>query len=227
MISLNQEQITKREQINTKPTIYLHVTDENPGFDSGIAEPEEYFRYILDGSKQLTVNADIRVDTERLLGDKEMEVKVEFLTYPGGSSHQFTVVAKDKQGNETQKTITFELEKSAIVDLATYPNPFAPGQMVGGKEGAVIRYVLNKPMKVDINIYDIAGRLIRRYKDIDSHEGINDGSNNDNLKWNGRWNGKTEGGDVVANGVYICELVAGDYRKYWRIVVLSMMRNRK
>jgi hypothetical protein len=99
--------------------------------------------------------------------------------------------------------------------------------MVGGKEGAVIRYVLNKPMKVDINIYDIAGRLIRRYKDIDSHEGINDGSNNDNLKWNGRWNGKTEGGDVVANGVYICELVAGDYRKYWRIVVLSMMRNRK
>jgi len=213
-----------KEQINTKPTIYLHVTDENPGFDSGIADPGKDFRYLLDGSRKLTVGTDIQVNAEQLRGDKEMEVRVEFvveiarLQYLGVSAHQFTVVATDKQNNETQKTITFEVEKSPIVDLATYPNPFAPGQMVGEKEGAVIRYVLNKPMKVAINIYDIAGHLVRRFKDADGNEGINDSL---------RWNGKTEGGDVVANGIYICELVADGYRKYWRIAVVSMVKDRR
>jgi len=202
------------EQINTKPRIHLHITDDNPGLDSGIADLGKDFEYLLDG-RALTFDSDIKVYSKRLQGDKEMEVKVEFLTSPVGLAHQFTVVAKDKQGNETQKTITFEIEKSPIVDLATYPNPFAPGQMVGGEEGAVIRYVLNQRMNVDINIYDVAGHLVRRFKDA-GQEGINDKV---------RWNGKTEGGDVVANGIYICELVAGEYRKYWRIAVVSMIKN--
>ena len=202
-----------KERINTKPTIHFHVTDENPGLDSGIAEPGKDFEYLLDG-ETLTVDEDIQVDVKRLQGDKEMEVTVKFSTQQG--VHQFTVVAKDKQDNKTEKTITFEIVKEElIIDLATYPNPFAPGQMVGGREGAVIRYVLNQRMTVDINIYDVAGYLVRKYKNIDSHEGVNDIV---------RWNGKTEGGDVVGNGIYICELVAGEDRKYWRIAVVSMIK---
>ena len=205
-----------KEWINTKPRIHLHVTDDNPGLNSGIADPGKDFEYLLDG-KALTFDSDIKVYSERLQGDKEMEVKVEFLTSPVGRAHQFTVVAKDKQGNEIQKTITFEVDKSPIVDLATYPNPFAPGQMVGGEEGTVIRYVLNQRMNVDINIYDVAGHLVWKYKDV-GQEGINDRV---------RWDGKTEGGDVVANGIYICELVTGEHRKYWRIAVVSMIKNRR
>ena len=84
------------------------------------------------------------------------------------------------------------------------PNPF--------RTATLIRYDLPKTMHVDLEIYDVSGRLIRRL-----------------LKWGPMgpgshtsiWNGRDDEGRVVASGVYFCELTAGSHSQRQRIVLLK------
>jgi len=121
--------------------------------------------------------------------------------------HKLEVIIRDNKDNDASKKIGFVVPKEpdTIIDLAPYPNPFAIG-----KE-AVIRYILSGDVNdVTINIYDASGRLVWTRK-TSGGIGLNDGI---------RWDGKTKRGSFVSPGIYICELIASDDHKYWRIAVL-------
>jgi hypothetical protein len=74
-----------------------------------------------------------------------------------------------------------------------YPNPFNPSTKIA--------YQVAAPTEVKIQIYDLNGKLVRtlisEYKQPGSYTAI--------------WNGRDRRGQIVASGVYLYRLTAGDF----------------
>jgi len=85
-----------------------------------------------------------------------------------------------------------------------YPNPFNPK--------TTIRFSLAQSEKVDLSIYSVTGRRIRRLAD-----GAKMGAGVYELEWDGR----DEGGGRVATGVYFAKLRAGDASFTRKMVLLK------
>ena len=129
--------------------------------------------------------------------------------------YYFAVTAYDTAGNESD----FSAEVSVIfngnsvdepaqdVELSyNFPNPFSPK-----KEVTRIRYVLNQPGKVSIEIYDAANNLVRTLV-------------RDEIKLAGEhtedvWDGRDEAGRIVARGVYFCKIQTSQWTQFIKIAV--------
>jgi len=85
-----------------------------------------------------------------------------------------------------------------------YPNPFNPV--------TTIAYQLKEPGRVTLNIYNVAGQLVRTLVDANREAGIN---------YEARWDGTTRSGERVASGVYFYRLVAKDFVKTRKMVLLK------
>jgi flagellar hook assembly protein FlgD len=75
-----------------------------------------------------------------------------------------------------------------------YPNPFNPV--------TTISYELPTSTAVDLSVYDVAGKLVKRLV-----EGEVVGTGRHDVIWDG----KNEAGRSVAAGVYLCRLEAGGH----------------
>ena len=84
------------------------------------------------------------------------------------------------------------------------PNPFNPM--------TTIRFELGHRTDVDLEVYDLSGRLIRR---LVAHEQM-DGGIQDRV-----WDGTDEDGIAVPTGVYLCRMSAGGYQEAIRMVLLK------
>ena len=84
-----------------------------------------------------------------------------------------------------------------------YPNPFNPVTQ--------IRYDLPKPSFVEINIYDLMGRVVRNFisssKSLGYHTEI--------------WNATNNSGESVSAGVYIYTIRAGDFKQTKKMLLLK------
>ena len=84
-----------------------------------------------------------------------------------------------------------------------YPNPFNPVTQ--------IRYDLPKPSFVEINIYDLMGRVVRNFisssKNLGYHTEI--------------WNATNNSGEPVSAGVYIYTIRAGDFKQTKKMLLLK------
>jgi hypothetical protein len=88
------------------------------------------------------------------------------------------------------------------------PNPFP---LVRSIDGMTIRFAIPDPgMKVQLGLYDVTGRLLRRLVDEPLEAGRHV------ILWNGRDNG----GTPVGSGVYFLRLEAGPRREHRRVVLL-------
>lgn len=80
----------------------------------------------------------------------------------------------------------------SIVLEPSYPNPFNAGTMV--------RYRLHKPSRVEIKIFDVAGRFVRTLlPDSPADAGVNEVA----------WDGRDEEGRHVSSGLYLFRVRAG------------------
>jgi hypothetical protein len=84
-----------------------------------------------------------------------------------------------------------------------YPNPFNPT--------TTIRYSARARSHVSIRIYNVAGQLVRTLVDGVTTPGVHD------VVWNGRDNA----GEPVSSGVYLYRMVAGDYTRTRKMVVIK------
>ncbi|MGB7060870.1 MAG: FlgD immunoglobulin-like domain containing protein, partial [Candidatus Zixiibacteriota bacterium] len=89
------------------------------------------------------------------------------------------------------------------IQAQSYPNPFNPETQIA--------YTLSVSENVRIQIYNVAGQLIRTY-DVGYQPA---GS------YSVRWNGRSENGDVAASGVYLYRIEAGPYEATDRMVLLK------
>ena len=64
-----------------------------------------------------------------------------------------------------------------------------------------IEYSLDKPEKVEINILDISGRIVKTLINEYRPSGV---SNVD-------WNGDDNSGNIISSGIYFCKMISGEY----------------
>lgn len=95
-------------------------------------------------------------------------------------------------------------EKSHNIDLWV-KNFIFPSQT------ADISYSLPEKRKIDLNIYDIMGRIVNNLVNKEQKAG----------KYTVKWDGKDKSGNIVPNGIYLCNLKAGDFNDSKKIVRLN------
>ena len=83
-----------------------------------------------------------------------------------------------------------------------YPNP-AKGQ-------AQIEYSLKAPGQVDLSVYDLTGRLVRKVVDASQSAGV----------FKATWDGRDLGGRAVSSGVYFLKLTSPGKAKTARVVLV-------
>jgi hypothetical protein len=101
-----------------------------------------------------------------------------------------------KQG-EPAGTVPWEtrLESAA-------PNPF--------NSGTVLRYMVSGEVHVDLAIYDIQGRLVRRLVNAKQRQGA----------YRVAWDGQDHSGRPVGNGIYLARLVAEPLKQSRKLVLI-------
>jgi hypothetical protein len=82
------------------------------------------------------------------------------------------------------------------------PNPFM--------EKATISYILNKPMEINISIYDITGRLIKTLRSGRQIRGMHEIV----------WDGKNNKGEKISSGIYFCHLMTDEKSLSRKIILL-------
>ncbi len=110
------------------------------------------------------------------------------------------------QGGENRKfLISAEKGNFEIKKVYNYPNPFSPVKpsTQGLQQGTKIRYLLTHDAAVELRIYDVMGRPVKRFPAfIAGESGGQEG-------WNElAWDGCNGVGQPVANGVYILKVTA-------------------
>jgi len=83
-----------------------------------------------------------------------------------------------------------------------HPNPFNPE--------TTIRYQLAETGVVRLSLYNVSGQLIRTLVDGAYPAGT----------YTATWDGTDDAGQAVASGVYLCRMVAGDYRAVRKMVLV-------
>ncbi|MFC2062262.1 hypothetical protein ACFLUV_07100 [Elusimicrobiota bacterium] len=129
-----------------------------------------------------------------------------------GEEYSLTVSVKDSGGSELSKSIKFVINDGVIADLIPYPSPFDPSV-----EGVTIRYVLDEDALVSISIYDTAGELVKVIVDKENRPaGLNDSD---------IWYAMNYANKGLANGIYLCEIIAEDYNgEHRRYIALAVLR---
>jgi len=132
-------------------------------------------------------------------------VSTDYWTIPGGNN---TVDIAGLVLDSSSASIAQAGTSLEIQDLHNYPNPTRDGR-------TIITYRLNsEPDKVRIEIFNVAGRLVRVIENAPSSSGLNEYL----------WDGKDKHGEMVANGVYFYRLTAWqgtiEIRKFNKLAVI-------
>jgi len=84
-----------------------------------------------------------------------------------------------------------------------YPNPFRTSTTISFSNHAQIQSEQN----TEISIFNIKGQLVKQLSIINDQSVV--------------WNGKDSNGKKLANGIYFCKLIAGEFFEIQRIVLLN------
>ena len=115
----------------------------------------------------------------------------------------------DVSDTPIEMTISFGLgvEVASIPELfalhQNFPNPFNPTTQ--------IQYDLPEEQNVTIAIYDVTGRSIRALMNLKQNAGYH----------SIQWDAKNDVGEIVAGGMYIYTIQAGDFRATKKMVLLK------
>ncbi|MBT4503537.1 MAG: T9SS type A sorting domain-containing protein, partial [Gemmatimonadetes bacterium] len=92
---------------------------------------------------------------------------------------------------------------SAFALYPNHPNPFNPETTIG--------YDVAEKGSVRLRVYDVAGQVVRELIDSVQPAG----------SYRVVWDGRDKDGAQVANGVYLYELTAGDYRAIRKMTMMK------
>jgi len=163
----------------------------------------------FDGSQSTSFNGDI-VSYEWDFGDGSTSTGMKTShTFTSAGEYTVTLTVTDAlglKGESQTRIIVFEKEFKEL-PAGCYNNVFNPTK----GEKALIVVELPKQAQVKLNLYDSRGNRIRELADEEKEPGTH--------KY--YWDGKDDSGNVVGSGLYFTHILAGDYRKTKKIVVLK------
>ncbi|MBM3238986.1 T9SS type A sorting domain-containing protein [Candidatus Poribacteria bacterium] len=181
--------------------IALKQASQLAGFSTVQNISGDKFQFAFANTRSLSIQKD-----GQAIVNLEFEIPADI---PGGSD--FTLhIAHAKLNEATPKLVDGRLEilplKTAL--LANYPNPFNPDTW--------IPYELADASDVTIEIYDVAGRLVRTLrlgkKDTGSY------TRKENAAC---WDGRNAHGERAASGVYFYTMRAGDFITTRKMVIVK------
>lgn len=137
------------------------------------------------------------------------------LLMPGGinltANADYTLVV-DFDNTYPDIETTFKALDGGVADILTYPSPFNPNN----NEKIKIRYLLARDGQVTINLYNKAGKIVRR---LISSANRSFGTNEE------EWDGRNYAGEILATGPYICEIITrgadGEARRYTALAIVG------
>lgn len=146
-----------------------------------------------DGSLQLIDTASSTVPGEFIYVDASARP---------GETYRYRIGVVDGDGEffSADRVVTVP---SRVASLSqNFPNPFNPATAIG--------YTIDNDSDVELNVYDVAGRLVRTL--VRASQGAG--------SYEARWDGRDTAGQPVASGMYFYRLKAGDFSQTRRMVVL-------
>ena len=220
-------------QYRTEENVDIEAcSDAGGGYGVGWIEPGEWLEYTVAVPAAGQYTIDIRVSSlseggtfriefagEDKTGDVDVPVTTGWQTWTTVSApatlesgiQVMRFVSETAGFNvnffEIQAPTTAVLPDLPLAGYALYPcypNPFNPA--------TTISYDLPDQVNVDLNVYDVAGKLVRKLISAQStgagrHEVV--------------WNGRDETGRVVPAGVYFYRLDAGRYSETRRMALVK------
>ncbi len=133
-----------------------------------------------------------------------------FESFPDTGQIYMALTAIDTTGNESlySKEVTFYvlpdyLRGEGFDLLPNHPNPFNPV--------TVIPYRIREQTHVKMVIYDVLGREVEVLVDQEKKPG----------QYHARWDGLHSQGGELANGIYICRLIVGDFYQSRKLMYLK------
>lgn len=196
------------------PEMTLHFGD--PGFAPGdytTTNPVLYIE-ITDSVSGINTAGDIGHQIMVTIDEDDNNIKdiTDFFEYDEGSyvsgtakypilnitegPHTIKVKAWDNSNNSSNIESDFVAvadDELRIRNVLNYPNPMT--------ENTQFTFELSRDADVEIKIYSVAGRLLRKFDPIRGDIGFN--------IFPERWDGTDQDGDKLANGVYLYKIKAG------------------
>jgi uncharacterized protein YoaH (UPF0181 family) len=171
----------------------------------GIELPEDCHGPKGFGHRKAGFKANLTEEQRQAIREKVKEMRSQGATR--GEIHDVVNEMLEGYGFESPENSESTSSETASAELQiqaqSYPNPFNPE--------TEIAYTLSVSENVRIQIYNIAGQLIRTY----------DLGYQPTGSYTVRWDGRNESGDATASGVYLYRIEAGPYNVTNRMVLLK------
>ncbi len=186
---LNDDKFKKGGITDKDPVIYAVINDENGINTVGNGIGHDITGILDENSSELLVLNDYYNADVNKYNSGTVIYQLNNLT---AGSHSLKVKVWDIFNNSSEKTIEFTVNGSDNIVLEkvyNYPNPVT--------DYTVFQFEHNKPdrnLKVTINIFDLAGRLIVTI----NHEEQSTGYRSESIYWDG----KNMNGDKLSKGIY-------------------------
>lgn len=120
-----------------------------------------------------------------------------------GATYRYHVVARDDAGAVASFETRVSIPALASSLGSNYPNPFSGT--------TAIPFSIGAPERVSLDIYDVAGRRVRRLIDLRMHSGTFVES----------WDGRDDRGRPVPGGVYFYRLTSGTHTLTKKLVLVK------
>lgn len=196
------------EHSSSQPVIEAIITDERWGVNSSS------ITIAIDkypaGINLLSLNSGSKPDIWQS-NQNRLWYKLDQVYLEANQQYKLTIKASDFNNKESISSIIFTAKGGTIADLVPYPCPFDPNV-----QPITIRYVLDKKAIISVNIYDMSGRVVKTLvHEVEKDPGFHEE----------KWFGENYVGEILANGVYFCEIVAKDntdeQRRYTSLAIFG------
>ncbi len=195
---MNDETFVSGGITNHSPTLLVHLEDEN-GINTASGVGHDIL-VILDGNETNPYILNDYYETE--LDDyTKGKANFRFRDLESGL-HTLTLRAWDVYNNSSTQEIQFhvynENEKLVLNNVLNYPNPFVSYTEFWFNHNS------SEPLEVSIQIFTIAGKLVRTINGTTTTSTKNTSSLSRNITWDGR----DDFGQKIGKGVYIYKITA-------------------
>jgi hypothetical protein len=134
-----------------------------------------------------------------------MRTHYTLISLPEPGDYYFSVTTVDTAGNESrfsqESFLADPFPADPFVLMSNYPNPFNPETR--------IPYALRKALHISLVVFDILGREVKVLERGIIQPGI----------YEKTWDGTDTRGTSVANGIYICRLVVGNFCQTRKLIL--------
>ncbi len=192
-----QKNFTTGEMVPEEPELAAVIQDEKTGVNI-TGEIGHKIELTIDGNENRDLTDYFQYDEESYLEGK--------LTYRlngiKSGKHNLSLKAWDNANNSSTQFIEFNVVPTGeirIERVLNYPNPFSISTH--------FTFQLNQNAEVEIKIFTVDGRLVKRFEGIMGEPGFNMFPPGPDEGWGGR----DEMGDLLANGVYLYKVIAKAY----------------